>query len=123
MTIAGVDYAQALQLLDRRWYDGGMEKDAGEDAKLLYLVKWPVELSVNNYNSHFNLALTRASAIGQGPLDDSAPSILLRSAWWHVLASPPFDLAILPSSSGGHGGHEAGVHHNCPQGRVESGYA
>ena len=63
-----------------------------------YLVKWPVELSVNNDNSHFNLALTRASAIGQGPLDDSAPSILLRSAWWHVLASPPFDSPFYPAA-------------------------
>ena len=98
VTIAGVDHPQALISLDRRWYDGGLEKDAGEDAKLLYLAKWPVEMSINNYNSHFNTALTRASSIGQGPMDDSNASILLRSAWWHVIASPPFDSPYYPAA-------------------------
>lgn len=91
MKIAGNNHAQALLILDHRWSDGGLEKDAGDEAKLLCLAKWPVELSVNAYNSHFNVALTRASAIcsiGQNPIDDNDASILLRSAWCGMLSRP-----------------------------------
>ena len=98
VTVGGVDYPQALIILDRRWSDGGLEHDAGEDAKLLYLAKWPVEFTVNAYNSHFNVALSRAGTIGQNPIDDSDASRLLRSAFWHVIASPPFDSPYYPAA-------------------------
>ena len=50
---------------------------------------WPEEMSVDAYNTHFNLAVSRAAKIGQAPFDDSDGSMLLRQAWWYVLAPPP----------------------------------
>ena len=52
-------------------------------------MKWPTELSINSYNSHFNLALAKAGAVGQNPTNDTDAYILLRKAWWPVIASPP----------------------------------
>ena len=77
-----------------------MAKDPGDDAKLLYGQSWPMELSTNAFNTRFNLALTRASVIGQRPIDDSDSSVLLRQGWWWVIA-PPLRLSVLPRGSRG----------------------
>jgi hypothetical protein len=86
---AGIIHDQALIILDRRWAGGELEPDVGGEAQELYSMKWPAELSVNAYNSYFNSALAKAGAVGQNPTNDIAQSILLRKAWWPVIASPP----------------------------------
>ena len=73
----GHQYAQALMTLDKRWSDGGIAEDPGVDARSLYSTVWPGELSVDAYNTHFNLAVSRVAKIGQSSLDDSDASMLL----------------------------------------------
>ena len=57
-----------------------------------------MEMSINAYNAHFNLALTRAGTIGHSPIDDSDASILLRQGWWWVIAALPFDSPYYPAA-------------------------
>ena len=54
-------------------------------------MEWPSEFSVDAFNNHFNLALSRASKCHLNPSDDGAPSIRLRLLWWPSIAEPPMD--------------------------------
>ena len=81
---------QALIVLDKRWSGAARpEFDVGKESKALQTMTWPVDFSVDAYNSYVNLAVTRAGRIGQAPLGDDDDSKLLRAAWWHVIAKPP----------------------------------
>ena len=73
---AGVNHDQALILLDRRWSAADVpEFDVGLEAKRLHAMEWPAEFSVDAYNTHFNLAVTRASRCNLNPSDDSDSSV------------------------------------------------
>ena len=87
----GINYDQAIKLLDKRWGHGNTEPDhdTGKEAKLLHTMPWPTEFSADAYNTYFNLAVARASKAGVNPLNDTAPAIMLRSSWWYVIAEPP----------------------------------
>ena len=89
---AGVNHDQALILLDQRWHSAAvLEVDTGKESKLLLAMNesWPSEFSVDSYNNHFNLAVSRASRSHLNPLDDSPASMELRSIWCGVFADPP----------------------------------
>ena len=87
--IDGVETDQALLSLNRGWSDGGVDVNAGADAKSLYKMRWPTEFGTDAYNAHFNTAVSTAGKVGQAPLGSNGASILLRQGWWHVIASPP----------------------------------
>ena len=54
---AGVNHDQAIKILDQRcWSSEAPEFDSGEEATKLYTMVWPVELSVDAYNSLYNRA-------------------------------------------------------------------
>ena len=73
---AGVNHDQALIFLDRRWLAADVpEFDVGSEAKKLHAMEWPAEFSVDAYNTHFNLAVTRASRCNLNPSDDSDSSV------------------------------------------------
>jgi hypothetical protein len=48
---------QALIILDRRYSAETVVLDPGDDARRLYELSWPSELSIEAYNIHFNKAL------------------------------------------------------------------
>ena len=82
---------QAIRLLDTRYQSAAVpDFDVGEEAQALMKVEWPSVLSVDEFNAHFNRAVTRATRSGLNPNDDGQHSITLRLTWWHVIASPPF---------------------------------
>jgi hypothetical protein len=88
----GINHDQALRLLDQRWHSPDTPAyDASKEGKLLIAMgdAWPSEFSVDAYNNHFNLAVSRASRSHLNPLDDSPASMELRSIWWGVFADPP----------------------------------
>ena len=86
---AGTVQDQALILLDRRYSTGPVVLDTAGDARKLYNMSWPTEFSVDSYNTHFNTALSLASAVGQNPFNDTPAEILIRQGWWAALATPP----------------------------------
>jgi hypothetical protein len=55
---------QALIILDRRYSAGPVVLDTGGDARRLYELSWPSELSIEAYNIHFNKALSLATKNG-----------------------------------------------------------
>jgi hypothetical protein len=85
---------QALRLLDRRWHSADAPTfDASKESKLLNSMgeNWPAEFSVDAYNNHFNLAVSRASRCHLNPLNDDPESMQLRSLWWGAFADPPVE--------------------------------
>ena len=91
---AGVNHDQALTLLDQRWHStAALAVDTGKESKLLLAMgeSWPSEFSVDAFNNHFNLALSRASKCHLNPSDDGQASIRLRLLWWPSIAEPPMD--------------------------------
>ena len=91
---AGVNYDQALTLLDQRWHStAALAVDTGKESKLLLAMgeSWPSDFSVDAFNNHFNLALSRASKCHLNPSDDGQASIRLRLLWWPSIAEPPMD--------------------------------
>ena len=90
--VAGVNHDQALKLLDTRWNAADTpEFDLGSEARALHNMTWPRNLGVDEFNDHFNRALTAAGRIKQNPSTDNADDITTRSTWWHVIAEPPRD--------------------------------
>ena len=89
---AGVNHDQAIKILDQRcWSSEAPEFDSGEEATKLYTMVWPVELSVDAYNSLYNRAISAATRINMNPTTEIDADIALRSTWWHVIAKPPAD--------------------------------
>ena len=89
--VEGEPYAQALTTLDKRWLDGGIATDVGEETRALYSSEWPRELTVGAYDGPLNRVVALAAKIGLSPLQDSEKGIQLRGGWWHVVTPPPVD--------------------------------
>ena len=87
---SGININQALRLLDIRWRSEELARvDPGDTSKLLYAMKWPSEVSVDAYNTYYNLAVSRASKSHFNPINEDDASQNLRSTWWHIIAEPP----------------------------------
>ena len=80
---------QAMILLDQRWRGMVVTESAGDKARALHSATWPSEFSVDAYTNHFNVAVTRATAIGANPPGNTPPEAVMRSSWWPVIAEPP----------------------------------
>ena len=75
---AGVNHDQALTLLDQRWHStAALAVDTGKESKLLLAMgeSWPSGFSVDAFNNHFNLALSRASKCHLNPSDDGQQKV------------------------------------------------
>ena len=98
--MGGYEYAQAMMTLDKRWLDGGIAANLGEEAGSLYLSVWSKQLSVEAYDGHYNLAVSRAARIGQTPLDDSVEFVQYSSegGGGTCLLPPPLDSVFYPAA-------------------------
>ena len=86
----GQNYDQAIRLLDTRWQPADApEFDTGEETRKLHSMQWPSSFSVDDFNNHFNLAVSRASRAAMNPSTETQNAIQLRSTWWYVIADPP----------------------------------
>ena len=72
----GALHDQALRLLDTRWHAADTpEFDLGSEARALHTMTWPRNLGVDEFNDHFNRALTAAGRINQNPSTDNPDDI------------------------------------------------